>query len=187
MPIMRLPVLIVVAAVATIPLVAAGADKKAADAPRDGEDAGRDGPDTIKPLGRTVRIQFKLVPDENPEQPLSILCATQNYGVRAKMEGNEGGFEFSVTGRLVPVTDDAGKLLMTFEVSLAMSGEGNSFIVNVQGSAVVTVGAAITLAELGERSLRVDISDPAKRPLLDRKPAEEVPARPEADKKDEIF
>ena len=104
----------------------------------------------VEPLGRTVRIRFHLVPEGKLD--ISILCATTKYAVRRTKETDEGGLSFEVQGSITSM-DDAGKLLLTYEVE--MEGQSHEGVEKVEalGSTAIKRDEEVPLVRIGDGAL----------------------------------
>lgn len=139
-----------------------------------------------KRLGRTVKIDFDLVPEEDDAKPLSVLCATRKYAMEAEVKGRDGGFQWLIEGEVIP-TQDNRRILLTFSARLAYENADWKSKVRAVGSAVVKIGEKATIAELGDKSLVVLISpDPnRKKKVGDKKGNRKGGAKGDGGKKDD--
>lgn len=103
-----------------------------------------------EPLGRTVNMRFRLVPDGKVD--IAVLCATTKYAVRRVKETDEGGMSFEIRGS-VTTLDDAGKLLLTFEAEMEGQSHEGLERVEAQGSTAVTLGEEVSLIQIGDGAL----------------------------------
>ena len=75
-------------------------DRRRGDAPRAGDRDGKDrdgddrddGDDDGRHLGRNVKLEFKLIGDDEDEPAFVLLCAAEGYGIRLyRSLEDEGG------------------------------------------------------------------------------------------------
>lgn len=136
-------------------------------------------------LAKPVRLHFKLIPEEEEDNVFSVLCAGGKYVIRSEGKGEEPGnahkYQFAIDGQALP-TDDPGQIRLTFKVKVSFEYRGkeekNAHSIRAEGSTVIASGKTVTLAELGERRLIVEVT-PADKKL---KP---MPVRDEDDDEDE--
>lgn len=118
----------------------------------------REGEEEAEPLGRAVRLSFKLLPQENRRESLEVVTATSRYRVNAHGGRDGEGFGLGIFGRLRPL-ERGGALLLTFEVEFHMEGGGGEVGYETEGSVMLKTGDTKTLAKLGERTLTVTMTD----------------------------
>ena len=114
--------------------------------------------DEDEPLGRSVRLSFKLLPQENRRESLEVVTATTRYRVNAHGGRDGEGFGLDIFGRLRPL-ERGGTLLLTFEVEFHIEGGGGEVGYETEGSVMLKTGDTKTLAKLGERTLTVTMTD----------------------------
>ena len=104
----------------------------------------------VEPLGRTVKMQFRLVPEGKVD--VAILCATTRYSVGRTKETEDGSLLFEIQGSITPL-DDADRLLLTYEVEMeGQSHEGGEKI-EAQGSTAIKLDEEVTLVQVGDGGL----------------------------------
>ena len=109
-------------------------------------------------LGRTVRLEFKVEhEDEVPRFP--IVSAGGDFEVTREEMGPEFEHHMTLRGEVLPV-DDRDQALVRFEASTGHSevNEGHEGTFSASGSAVVTLGKEIHLADLGEAPLKLTVT-----------------------------
>ncbi len=116
-------------------------------------------PQPVKPLGKTLQLNFKLVPVEDKDKPLSVSVATTEYGIHAQVASKNSSFKFGVEGKLTLVGEKQEKVGITFHTTLEFEQDGNAAHVSARGSAIVPIGPSATLAQLGEKSLVVTVTE----------------------------
>ncbi len=106
-------------------------------------------------LGKTVRLEFKLVHPE--EEPIfTVLCAGGDYAIDRDVSEPNGGHVIKFKGKLTP-TDDPARLRLTFDAMVhhENANEGIDATFTLTGSALLTPGKQKTLGVLGEAALKV--------------------------------
>ena len=71
-------------------------------------------------LGKNVRLDFRMVPDEPDDEPLFLITAVSKFRAHASFENDEGEFSFRVGGQ-IDVTEE-GLLLVVYEAEMSMHG-----------------------------------------------------------------
>ncbi len=113
----------------------------------------------VKPLGKTLQLNFKLVPVEDKDKPQSVSVATTEYGIHAHVASKNSSFRFGVEGKLTLVGEKQEKVGITFHTTLEFEQDENAAHVSARGSAIVPIGKSATLAQLGEKSLVVTVTE----------------------------
>ena len=115
--------------------------------------------DGLKLLGKTYKLTFKLVPDEE-EPALVIRAAKPEYEVSINVSEANYDYENQISGELQPLSGSK-RMLLTFDTLLHYidQQDGTEATFTAKGSAVVEVGQVRTIAELGEKSLTVIIKE----------------------------
>jgi hypothetical protein len=112
------------------------------------------------PLGKTVRLEFKLTTSE-AEPTFIILCATDEYNISRKVSDSNGEQVVEIAGNLTKF-DEQGRLLLLFKAELHHrdNKEGSEATFTSKGSAILEIGKAKTLTVLGETPLKVTATLP---------------------------
>jgi hypothetical protein len=110
-------------------------------------------------LARNVRIDFKLLPEEDDAHPLFVVTAVPAYVTRIAFSNNDTEFEVDVSGE-VTIRDD-GKVHVSFNATLRFDGNDGEARMEALGAVVVGPGEELAAASMGERTLyvRVDFVD----------------------------
>ena len=120
------------------------------------EDGGEEARRDLEPLGKTLRLEFKVLPEEDEER-LALVVATTNYGLAVEMEGADERFRFVVEGELILLGDD--RLGLTFDLHLVIGGEEGEVIYSAHGSTVSRIDGRAELATLGDKTLYVLVTE----------------------------
>lgn len=110
-------------------------------------------------LGRTVRLEFMVEhEDEAPRFP--IVSAGGDFEITREEMGPEFEHHMSLRGEVLP-TDDDDEVLVRFEISTGHSevNEGHEGTFSATGSAIVTLGKELHLADLGDAPLKLTASE----------------------------
>ncbi|MEQ8667773.1 MAG: SH3 domain-containing protein [Pirellulales bacterium] len=107
-------------------------------------------------LDVTLRLEFKLTPEEPEVRPLMVVCAGGDYEVGNAARGQDFEHALHISGELFDI-DHENRFRLTFEAvsgdrERADSFEGRS---NRRGSAILKLGNDTTLANIGEQTLVV--------------------------------
>jgi hypothetical protein len=107
------------------------------------------------PLGKTVKLEFKLTTSE-AEPTFIVLCATDEYVISRRVSDSNGEQGVEITGKLTKF-DEQGRLLLCFKPELHHrdNKEGGEATFTSKGSAILEIGKAKTLTVLGETPLKV--------------------------------
>jgi hypothetical protein len=122
----------------------AASDVDAAAAPDQASDA-----ESQPSLGRTIHLQFKIVgPEETPT--FAIVCAARTFLLKHDIAEVNHGHTMTLSGELSP-TDDAEHVFLTFKAQNSHSDPNEGFDANftAEGSAILTLGKELKLADLG--------------------------------------
>jgi hypothetical protein len=120
-----------------------------------GEKAQREHRD-LEPLGKTLRLEFKALPEED-EEPLALVVATTDYGLAVEMEGADELFRFEVEGELILLDDD--RLGLTFDLHLVIEGEEGKIMYSAHGSTISRIDGKAELATFGDKTLYVLVTE----------------------------
>lgn len=112
--------------------------------------------DEFEVLDRNVRLDFKLVPEEEDDDPFFIVTAISGFQTRARFEGGEQRGERYVGGRVDFVEED--RLLVILEVEMGIAGEEGEAEFNVTCGVLLTPGEEREVASIGEKTLVVRAS-----------------------------
>ena len=110
-------------------------------------------------LGRTIRLEFKLEHEEEaPRFP--IVSAGGDFEITREEMGPEFEHHMSLHGEVLP-TDNEDKVLVRFEISTghAEVNEGHEGTSSATGSAIVTLGRELHVADLGDAPLNLTASE----------------------------
>ncbi len=118
----------------------------------EGEEAQRD----LEPLGKTLRLEFKVLPEED-EEPMALVVATTDYGLAVEMEGADEWFRFEIEGELILLEDD--RLGLTFDLHLVIGGEEGKIMYAAHGSTISRINGKAELATLGDKTLYVLVTE----------------------------
>lgn len=118
----------------------------------EGEEAQRD----LEPLGKTLRLEFKALPEED-EEPMALVVATTDYGLAVEMEGANEWFRFEIEGELILLEDD--RLGLTFDLHLVIGGEEGKIMYAAHGSTISRINGKAELATLGDKTLYVLVTE----------------------------
>ena len=110
----------------------------------------------IEVLDRNVRLDFKLVPEEEDDDPFFIVTAIAGFEMSARFEGEEGRAEFSIGGSVDFVEED--RLLVILEAELAFAGEEGEAEFGVVCGVLLVPGEEREVASMGDRTLVVRAS-----------------------------
>lgn len=110
-------------------------------------------------LGRTIRLEFKVEHEEEaPRFP--IVSAGGDFEITREEMGPDFEHHMSLRGEALP-TDDDDKILVRFEISTghAEVNEGHEGTFSATGSAIVTLGRELHIADLGDAPLKLTASE----------------------------
>ncbi len=113
----------------------------------------------IQPLGKMLTLEFKLVPMEKKDRAQSVTVATESYGVDVRMVSEGNSFGLGVRGELVLVGKEKQEVGITFHTTLEFRTKEHTGHIAATGSAIVPIGQSATLANLGEKSLVVKVTE----------------------------
>jgi len=115
-----------------------------------------------EPLGKIVRLEFKLGKDPKDEG-LEVTCATQTYRANFHQQGGpeRGHVAIEIRGRL-KLSDDATHVLLTYEIHFSRGNMNGNRAFEVAGSHLVAIGQKVTLVKLEHDHLQVTISNAEK-------------------------
>ena len=126
-------------------------DEDSDDSPKTGDDAA----DAIVFLGKTVKLTFTIVGEEE-EPSFIVLCAAREFHISREERGPEFEHSLNISGELRPV-DAEDRIFLSFEAKTHHHDLNEDFegVFNTEGSAIVTIGKKVTLANLGDEPLTV--------------------------------
>lgn len=106
-------------------------------------------------LDVTLRLEFRLTPEEPEARPLMVVCSGGEYEVRNTARGPDFEHSLHIAGELFG-TDHLDRFRLTFE-AVSEHRERRNFegVSGRRGSAILTLGSDTTLANLGEQTLVV--------------------------------
>lgn len=128
------------------------------DRPRNDDQPMTDAPNDVDSdthhLGRTVKLEFTIIGEEEPS--FIVLCAANNYVISHDVAGPDHEHAIELVGEVHP-TDDPDRISLTFEAMTHHGdhNEGFDATFRAEGSASVKIGKKTTLATLGEEPLTV--------------------------------
>ena len=109
----------------------------------------------LKPLGKTVRIEFSVRPENGSN--VVVLCASQTFAVSADGRTEGGGSHFEATGRLQPVEKDDNSLLVGYAVVAHSDGRAQMTHFEVRGSVQLKLGQSCAIAQTGDTILSLSV------------------------------
>jgi hypothetical protein len=118
------------------------------------DDAPSDDTGHTRHLGRTVKLEFTIIGEEEPS--FIVLCAANDYLISETITEIDFDHALEIGGQVHP-TDDPNRIFLTFEAmtSHADHNEGIEATHRAEGSASVKIDKETTLANLGADRLTV--------------------------------
>jgi len=109
-----------------------------------------------KALDRNIRLEFKIVPLEPENRGLWIVVASSVYRASAHFTQENSEIEFSVNGQIMP--QDNGKILLGYECSMSLKGQGSGAQIKLGSSALLVPGVELPVGSVGDKTLVVKAS-----------------------------
>ena len=107
----------------------------------------------IQPLGKTIKLEFKLIGED--EQPsFFVLCAARNYRIEHDESGPEFEHYIKFTGE-VHAVDAKNRIFVTFKAEMHHTNQNEDFDATFSsvGSVLLTLDKKTTITRLGEQPL----------------------------------
>jgi hypothetical protein len=143
--------ILIAAAVAVCTVCAAAGDDEPAGAP----DADVRRPEA---LGRNVRLDFRLVPEEPDDRPTFVVTAVPGYRTRTRFENDMHEIVLAVSGGVELLSKD--RILVSVDAEMAFHSEQADAEFHVSSGVLVTPGQDREVASMGERVLVIRASYP---------------------------
>ena len=111
----------------------------------------------VKPLEKTLRIEFTLEPKEGDDPVLYTLCALEEYKLGASYRNTDIDFDIGIAGTIQESAD--GRYLLVYNSKMIYVDEntGEEAEFDVHGSARVKSNRPKSLGVLGDRTLTVQL------------------------------
>ncbi len=104
-------------------------------------------------LGKNVRLDFRMVPDEPDDEPLFLITAVSKFRAHASFENDEGEFSFRVGGQ-IDVTEE-GLLLVVYEAEMSMHGMAGGGETHAGSGVLLKPGKELGVARIGDKTLMI--------------------------------
>ncbi|MHC4871951.1 MAG: hypothetical protein ACYTFY_08905 [Planctomycetota bacterium] len=114
-------------------------------------------------LGRTIRLQFKLVPEEDEESNHWVLVSTKDYSYSLDYSNAEFDFGIKTKGRIAILEDN--RILIAFKTVMDYKKDAEGSSMKAEGSVVVEIGKSKSVAQLGDKTLVITVTDPKNIPV----------------------
>ena len=131
-------------------------DDRALDEDDEDED-GDEGFEDIEFLGKTIKLEFMLLPQEDDEPSFTVVTAIHEYAIHEEVREGESEHSVELTGQLRVLDDDGKQILLTCEATLhdVDEKEDAETAFHAYASTVLIFHRAKTLARLGDKTLAV--------------------------------
>ena len=113
----------------------------------------------IDPLGKQLRLSFRLEPVGKDDKPFAVSVAKKQYGMQMKLNSREATFGLQISGQLALVGETKDKVGMTFQSGIDFKKGDTTGHVGANGSAIVSIGGEAELAVLGDKTLMVSVKE----------------------------
>jgi hypothetical protein len=107
-------------------------------------------------LGRNVRLDFRMVPEEPDDEPLFIITAVSEFEAGASFENDGGSFSFHIDGQ-IEVAED-GLLLVVYEAELNMDSMEGGGKTRARSGVLLKPGQELGVARIGDKTLMIKAS-----------------------------
>ncbi len=114
----------------------------------------------VEVLDRNIRLDFRLVPEEENDKPAFIVTAVSTYETSARFKNEDKRVMLSVSGGVEKW--EGNKILVLLNVELAFSGDEQEAEFYVSSGVLLEPGEECEVARMGERTLVVRASYPDK-------------------------
>ncbi len=104
-----------------------------------------------------LRIEFLLDHADDEDHSIRIVTAIPQYESELMFEGEEGAYEFGVSGR-VTVRDD-GRILLIYRATVAYKGEEESAEFYAASGVLLDEGDPLRVTNMGDRELVIKVSE----------------------------
>ncbi|MBB30193.1 MAG: hypothetical protein CME25_14970 [Gemmatimonadetes bacterium] len=115
----------------------------------------------IAPLGKQLRLSFRLEPVGKDDKPFAVSVAKKQYGM--KLNSREATFGLQISGQLALVGETKDKVGMAFQSGIDFKKGDTTGHVDANGSAIVSIGGGIggeaELTVLGDKTLMVSVKE----------------------------
>jgi hypothetical protein len=118
----------------------------------------------VEPLGKTVRLLFRLDPEDKgePRRLLYVLSAGTRYRVSSDYVNANNVYGIEITGTL-KIMDDGG-VLTGFHAFLRQTGRDGDSQFAASGSIILKPGKPAVVASLGDKALVLTFEEAAEAP-----------------------
>jgi hypothetical protein len=101
-------------------------------------------------LGRNVRLDFEIVPEDRPEDGLFVVAAVGAFELSTSFENEGAGAVVWLAGELEL---REARILVTLNAEVIHRGEGGTLEVSTSCAALVKPGQVYEVAKVGEKTL----------------------------------